>query len=195
MNYFKKYWYWVYVCLAVIVMFWIVNSDVKTMTDNFDEAFNFVVKNEGGYADDDDDKGGETFMGISKATYPSLDIKKLTIDQVKEIYKKDFWNASFIPAIGHRELSIYLFDWMVLCGEGQLSVIFQRAINATGNSIFIDGEVGKQTLSAYKKINNHEGFLWVLRAEMISYFYDICKNDPTQKKFLKGWIARVFKKI
>lgn len=71
----------------------------------FDKVLAFTLKWEGGYTDDPNDRGnwtsgkvgvGElkgTKYGISAASYPHLDIKNLTIDQAKEIYRKSYWEA------------------------------------------------------------------------------------------------------
>lgn len=59
---------------------------------NFDEAFERTLGHEDGYVDDPRDPGGETKWGISKRSYPHLDIKNLTQDQAKGIYRTDFWN-------------------------------------------------------------------------------------------------------
>ena len=45
-----------------------------------------VITNEGGYVNDPDDPGGETKYGISKRSYPALDIKNLTVEQATAIY-------------------------------------------------------------------------------------------------------------
>jgi type VI secretion system secreted protein VgrG len=38
--------------------------------DNFLKAFNTTMTFEGGYANDPDDAGGETYMGISRRYHP-----------------------------------------------------------------------------------------------------------------------------
>lgn len=60
---------------------------------NFDTAFDLLLTPtyEGGYSNDLRDPGGETKYGISKRSYPHLDIKTLTRAQVKPIYRADFW--------------------------------------------------------------------------------------------------------
>lgn len=61
---------------------------------DFEQAVSFVFKHEGGYTPGiPDDPGGETNFGISKRAFPDLDIKNLTIDQAKEIYRKHYWNV------------------------------------------------------------------------------------------------------
>lgn len=59
---------------------------------NFDRAFQFLIGEEGGYVNDPKDPGGETKYGISKRAYPSEDIKSLTLDRAKHLYKRDYWD-------------------------------------------------------------------------------------------------------
>ncbi|MBI5343968.1 MAG: hypothetical protein HZB83_01285, partial [Deltaproteobacteria bacterium] len=48
--------------------------------DNFERAIAFVLRHEGGYANDPRDPGGETNFGISKRAYPMLNIKDLSVE-------------------------------------------------------------------------------------------------------------------
>ena len=41
---------------------------------SFDRAFELLIGSEGGYVNDPHDPGGETKYGISKRSYPTLDI-------------------------------------------------------------------------------------------------------------------------
>ena len=58
---------------------------------NFDAAFSLVIGEEGGYTFDASDPGGETKYGLSKRANPSIDIKNLTLDQAKAIYRQKYW--------------------------------------------------------------------------------------------------------
>jgi len=58
----------------------------------FKKAVDIVLKLEGGFVNHPKDPGLETKYGISKRSYPDLDIKKLTKKQAREIYKKDYWD-------------------------------------------------------------------------------------------------------
>lgn len=59
---------------------------------DFEQAIALVLVHEGGYTPGIlGDPGGETNFGISKSSFPDLDIKDLTVEQAKEIYKKDYW--------------------------------------------------------------------------------------------------------
>src|SRR5207302_958519 len=62
----------------------------------FDKAIGTVLEHEGGYSFDPNDPGGETKYGISRKAYPGLDVKALTLDQAKAIYKRDYWIYSRI---------------------------------------------------------------------------------------------------
>lgn len=58
----------------------------------FDSIANRVLKIEGGYVADDAGKG-ETNLGINKTANPDIDIKGLTPEKAKAIYKERYWNA------------------------------------------------------------------------------------------------------
>ena len=59
---------------------------------SFDAAVQLVLAHEGGYTPGlDGDPGGETNFGISKRSYPGLDIKSLTAADAAAIYQRDYW--------------------------------------------------------------------------------------------------------
>lgn len=58
----------------------------------FEKSFQEVMLAEGGYCNHPADKGGPTKWGVSQRAYPNLDIKNLTLDDAKEIYRRDYWN-------------------------------------------------------------------------------------------------------
>ena len=51
---------------------------------NYNIAYNKVIKIEGGYVNDPDDAGGETYMGISRKFNPNAKFWKV-IDEIKSI--------------------------------------------------------------------------------------------------------------
>ena len=64
------------------------------MKINFEEIIEQVLEHEGGYVNDPDDPGGETKFGIAKKFNPDVDIKNLTKEGAKEIYRQKYWNPS-----------------------------------------------------------------------------------------------------
>jgi len=87
----------------------------------FERAFKKVLKFEGGskYLKDDAGKG-PTKYGINQTANPDVDIKNLTEDQAKEIYRKRYWNAIGGDALAAKNphLATIAFDAAVNQGPG-----------------------------------------------------------------------------
>lgn len=60
--------------------------------DEFEIAVNLVLGEEGGYVNNPADPGGETQWGISKRAFPLVDIKNLSRDDAKALYKAHYWD-------------------------------------------------------------------------------------------------------
>ena len=148
----------------------------------FNNAFNLILINEGGYVNDPRDKGGETKYGISKKAYPNIDIKNLSLEQARAIYHRDYWQrckCEFLPDA----LSVAVFDYAVNSGVRKAIRDLQAVLG-----VKVDGIIGNQTIGAAnrlpaKKVLND--FL-DLRLEYLMSLKD-------WKYFGKGWAARVFK--
>ncbi|HNB52638.1 MAG TPA: glycosyl hydrolase 108 family protein [Anaerolineales bacterium] len=109
---------------------------------NFDTAFDLLLTPtyEGGYSNDLRDPGGETKYGISKRSYPHLDIKTLTRAQVKPIYRADFWGPAGCDAVPD-ELKYPLFDFAVNSGPKTAVRTLQTRLQVEA-----DGIIGPKTL-------------------------------------------------
>jgi lysozyme family protein len=112
---------------------------------NFDDSFQRLIGHEGGYVNDARDPGGETKYGISKRSYPGEDIKNLTLDRAKEIYKRDYWGPAGCDAVPDG-LKFDLFDMAVNSGVRPAVRTLQRA--AGMKEADVDGVLGPRTLSA-----------------------------------------------
>lgn len=146
----------------------------------FEDAIDFVLRNEGGYVFNPKDPGGETKFGITKRSYPSLDIKSLTVDQAKEIYKRDFW---LFNGITHQAVATKLFDAYVNMKHSAIKLA-QAIVGATQ-----DGFYGANTEA---KINTMDPvkFLNYYRIWLVQHYQDIVERKPEQIVFLKGWLRR-----
>ena len=105
---------------------------------NFDKEFNELILVEGGYVNDPDDAGGETYLGISRKNNPKWigfeiidDIKKkygtkgitarlkkdksLT-NSAKLLYKQKYWDVLELDDIPSQNIAHELFDTAVNCG-------------------------------------------------------------------------------
>lgn len=106
----------------------------------FEQAVSFVLEREGGYVNDPSDPGGETKFGISKRSFPALNIAALTIDGAKDIYRREYWDRCHCDQMPNG-LDLLLFDAAVNQGVGAAVKMLQRGLNITD-----DGIVGPATL-------------------------------------------------
>lgn len=158
---------------------------------NFEESVEFVLAHEGGYVNDPNDAGGETNWGISKRSYPDLDIKNLTREEAIEIYRRDFWEASRANQISHGEIAKKVFDFCVNMGERRGVRLLQQAINDVwALSISTDGRIGPQTLGAIDTAIERDGWrmLYIAYSHRAAMFY----RNLNQPRFLRGWLRRAF---
>ena len=108
------------------------------MLVKFDEIIEVVLHHEGGYVNDPKDPGGETNFGIAKRSHPDVDIKNLTKDEAKQIYYQDYWMKNRVPQVPDNLKHIY-FDMCVNQGRSRAVKILQRAANAKGANLKVDG--------------------------------------------------------
>ena len=150
----------------------------------FENVIDKVLVNEGGYVNDPKDRGGETKFGISKRAYPNVDIKNLTIDEAKAIYKKDYWDKIKGDEIKDELVAYEIFDTAVNMGVRTSSKLVQMVVGSHP-----DGIIGPKTL---EKINNMDVKLLVskFRLSKIARYVYLVKKRPANRKFLLGWINR-----
>lgn len=153
---------------------------------NFDAAIPTVFKNEGGYVNDPNDPGGETKFGISKRSYPNLNISALTVDQAKAIYKRDYWRYD---GIQDQAIATKVFDLAVNCGSNKAIRLLQQAINSSGMAIQVDGFLGLTTLMACNSVDP-EVLLACLKIQAVAHYRSLVEAWPRLAKFLPGWTKR-----
>jgi lysozyme family protein len=154
------------------------------MTEKFLKAVELVLDNEGGYVNDPADPGGETKFGISKRSYPGLDIAGITKDQAKEIYYRDFWNPLKAESINNDRLAAHYFDQAVNSGKSRAVKMLEKV---TGKN-----ETGSITTDTISAVNNSMRKLPDLFVQERKKFYTaLSESKPEMKKFLKGWFNRV----
>lgn len=145
----------------------------------FAEVFDRVIGHEGGYKNDPKDPGGETNWGISKRSYPDVDIKNLTRSGAKDIYFKDFWKR--IDADSLPDGVVYqLFDFAVNSGIETAVRYLQRAVGAAD-----DGYWGPVSRAKANSMSESD-IIKLLIAERMD-FQTRLKNWPAHGK---GWTRR-----
>ena len=158
---------------------------------HFDLAFEDAIGLEGGYVNDPVDAGGETKFGITKRSYPTLDIAALTIDDAKAIYKRDWWERYNLDAINDARIAVKFFDIIINTGFKKGSEILQWALIACGHQVVVDGFAGKKTFAAVNA-TNPDILLPVLKAEQSFWYRYLVRKKPSQGRFYFGWLSRAY---
>lgn len=146
---------------------------------NFNQAFDRLISNEGGYVNNPNDLGGETKFGISKRSYPQIDIANLTRDEAKEIYQRDFWLRGEMDSFDGA-ISFQAFDAAVNHGIETAIRLLQRAAGVAD-----DGHIGPITIFAIKE-KSVTDMLMLFIAYRIQYWTKL----TTWATFGKGWANR-----
>lgn len=145
----------------------------------FEKAIERVLSHEGGYVNHPQDPGSETQWGISKASYPHLDIKRLTREDAKSIYRRDYWNpvATSLPA----SVTYQALDSAVNHGIGNTIRFLQRALDVAD-----DGRWGPVSKAAAARMSEHDLLLRFL-AERLHFMTKLRTWDA----FGRGWSRRI----
>jgi lysozyme family protein len=159
--------------------------------DIFEHAVSVVLAHEGVYSNDQDDPGGETKFGISKRSYPHLNIAALTVGQAKSIYKRDFWDPYPYKDIKDINVAAKVFDLAVNMGAKKAHILVQRALRATGDPVGEDGILGPRTLAAINKADPRN-LLVALKSEAAGNYRIIAAISTTKEKFVTGWLNRAY---
>ena len=141
-------------------------------------------KRKTGYVNDPDDTGSETKFGIAKTSNPGVNIQKMSWAMAKTIYQIKYWNIGKCDKLPPT-LAFAHFDACVNHGPKKAIQLLQRAVGVVD-----DGDLGPATLKAVTSKPVKEVLVSMLN-ERRKFFNDIVKKNPTQQKFLRGWLNRV----
>ena len=156
----------------------------ETLPDTFLKAVNFVLAKEieGGYVNDPRDPGGETNFGISKRSYPGVNIKELTRDEAVAIYHRDYWQpvkADSMPPL----IAICAFDAAVNQGVRAATTLLQKAAGVAA-----DGQIGPITLKAVNDADPTN-----LMTEYLGWRLHRYANTANAITYMRGWSNRILR--
>ena len=156
--------------------------------ENWIKSLETILHHEGGYVNHPKDPGGETNLGVTKRVYEehggTKDMKDLTVEDVKPIYKKSYWDrvkGDDLPA----GLDLCVFDFGVNAGTGRAAKYLQTMIGTVA-----DGGIGPNTLAkldAYVEENGLEKGIRNYQDARQEYYESL----STFETFGKGWTRRV----
>jgi len=170
---------------------------------DFSKAFELMIAHEGGYVNDPDDPGGETYKGVARKIFSkwngwtTIDILKrqsgfpASLDKnedlqsaISDFYRVNFWDKINGDQISDQRVASSIFDFAVNAGSGTSSSLAQMVVGAKA-----DGVIGQNSL---KSINDFdpEHFLSAFTVAKIARYVSIVKKRPTSRKYFYGWVIR-----
>lgn len=139
--------------IALMVLFFVA------MADPYERAINFVLAHEGGYCHD---RGWESNFGICSKWYPKEDIKNMTVERAKEIYRRDYWERMNCHVMADTMMALLLFDCAVLFGQPTAKLMARNCYSAA-----------------------------CLMERRISATCQIIQKNKNDHIYLKSWISRI----
>lgn len=173
----------------------------------FIPAFQKVIKAEGGYQANPNDKGNYdskgnligTKYGISAPVLErylgraitTMDMKNLDLPTVQAIYRKNYWAPIKGDLFKSQSVANFVFDWGVNSGVGTAAKYLQRTLrDKFKKGIQADGAIGPKTISAANSVSRVQLLSELIKAREL-FFKAIVARDPSQSVFLKGWLNRL----
>ena len=159
---------------------------------DYKQALKHVLSKEGGYVNDPDDSGGETYKGVARKMWPKWDgwagVDSKDWDRadscIESFYKNNFWNPCKLDLIENNEVATSIFDFAVNAGVVTSILMAQKASGCTS-----DGIIGGGTVNAINGMDSDE-FMASFALVKIARYIAICKKKPVNKKYFFGWVCR-----
>jgi len=148
---------------------------------DFNLAIDEILIQEGGYVNDPADRGGETKYGISKRSFPQVDIPSLTVEEAKSLYRETYWR---FESVENQMVANKLLSMAIHMGLSQAVRLLQTILRISS-----DGQFGPRTLT---EVNSMYPSLLLteLRIACAVYYAKIVSRDTSQLKFITGWMRR-----
>ena len=178
-------------------------SNATPMSPKFEKAVQIVLQHEGGLTNDKDDAGGTTKYGISlryiKQTHLDIngdgvidanDIIHLTQSEADMIYLHRWWLVYHYDEINDVNVATKLFDASVNMGASRAHKLVKMSLNHLyKKQIKVNANLDEATV---KLINGIEPCLMLdeMRMEEEEFYKEIVARNPSQRKFLSGWLKR-----
>lgn len=142
------------------------------------------IKIEGAPTNDPTDKGGRTAFGISEKANPSAWLNGAPTEaEARAIYQAKYVDAPGFGAIKDPSLQAQLIDFGINSGA-MIAIMKLQSILG----VEVDGIMGPETLdvisSSQLNLNN------LLVASRIRMIGKIVQKNPSQLKYLGGWLNR-----
>lgn len=174
-----------------ILLQWEASVIVK-QGESLEDAYKRATKR--GFSNDPCDTGGATMVGVTIGTYRSYcrykgakaptvqDLKNMPYKVWRDIVYTIYWNKWKADTIEDQSVANMVVDWIWHSGASTIKKV-QALLGVTA-----DGIVGPKTITA---LNNAKDIKTKIYNARKAYFEAIVKRNPSQKKWLKGWMNRL----
>lgn len=154
------------------------------------------------YTDVKGDRGGPTKFGITietlskwrKEKATAKDVENLGEDEARAIYAQEYITGPGFEMINDQGIAGLLIDWGVMSGPEDAIKGLQTVLSHNGAPVKVDGVLGSRTAQAANGFSLGNAMLRNLLVDdkILFHVNDVVSN-PTQLKFLNGWIQRSLK--
>jgi len=154
---------------------------------NFNLYFPTLLKHEGGFVNHPSDPGGATNKGITLAVFRQhgkdynndgkidvADLRLLTDNDAKAIYKKLYWDAIRADQINNQQIAEILFDFAVNSGVRRAAQLVQKLVN-----VATDGAIGPITVAAINAANQTQLYNNIIKWRLWYYQFIAKFADST----------------
>lgn len=181
---------------VVLICYFSLRNKGEVQMSNFDKAIEFTFNNEGTFTDNDADLGGQTNLGVTLhllkrwredhqlPTATVDDLKKLSKDEAKDIYKYYFWDFLHLDRVADDSIATAIFDVAVNMGPCMAAKLAQKTAGLPE-----DGIVGPVTLTRLNSLDPKTFLIGFANYVTITY-QQIAASHESQKVFLAGWLNR-----
>lgn len=170
---------------------------------NFLKALQKVLQHEGGYVNDPDDPGGETYRGVARKMHSkwegwqlvdmlkkqkhfpeSLDANVELQEKIERFYEVNYWDRLNADEFTNEEVATSVFDFAVNAGVVTSACLAQLVVGEKA-----DGVIGPLSTAAINSFDP-DHFLAAFTVAKIARYVNIVKRRPTSQKYLYGWVRR-----
>ncbi|HBA9128642.1 TPA: hypothetical protein J1299_002772, partial [Escherichia coli] len=167
----------------------------------FSKISSVILRHEGGYVNDPNDRGGETNMGITIATwraYAPIDLgieatsstlRNMTKEQAEIIYYNHYWEPKGFCKLENTKVALMVYDWTITSGRA-VKQIRKMLHDEYNNRLIVNNIMDDDMIHCINAVENQEQLLSRI-AEIRKDYYrslTITNGEPNaQIKFLNGW--------
>ncbi|MCG6689001.1 hypothetical protein H3248_25000 [Klebsiella pneumoniae] len=171
----------------------------------FSKISSVILQHEGGYVNDPNDRGGETNMGITIATWRAYapsdlgieattnTLRNMTKEQAEIIYYNHYWEPKGFCKLETIKIALMLYDWTITSGRA-VTQVRKMLHNEYNINLVVSNTMDDDMIHCINAIEDQEQLLSRI-AEVRKEYYrslTITNGEPnTQVRFLTGWINRV----